>query len=116
MDFVNYFFVFYTNEVVVDDDIEKSNNGCHGNDFIFESIFEIEEGPFNSLVEEDYLDPCTYEKDDDEELNLNVNGDFDKKINHRFKDLDPHKLENVKVDRCQHNIHFEIWAINAFDA
>jgi hypothetical protein len=65
-------------EVVVDDDVEESNNGCHGNDFIFESIFEIKEGMFNLLVEEDYLDPCPYEKDGDDELDFNVNGDVDR--------------------------------------
>jgi hypothetical protein len=31
------------------------------------------------LIEEDYLDPCTYEKDGDDELDLNVNGDVDRK-------------------------------------
>lgn len=45
-------FVFYVDEVVVDDDVEESNSGCHENDFIFENIYEIKEGLFNSLVEE----------------------------------------------------------------
>jgi hypothetical protein len=49
-------------------------------------------------------------------MDFNVNGDVDKEINHRFKDLNPHELEIVKVDRCQLNIHFKFWAINAFDA
>jgi hypothetical protein len=68
------------------------------------------------LVEEDYLDPCIYENDGDEKLDFNVNGDVDKEINRYFKDLDPHELENVKVNRCQHNIHSKFLAINGFDA
>jgi hypothetical protein len=114
MEFVNCLFVFYANEVVDDDDVKELNNGCHGNDFLSKGIFEIEEGLFNSLVEKGHLDPCTYGKDGDEELDLNVNGDVDKE-NH-FKDLDPHELENVKVNEYQRNIHSKIWVINAFNA
>jgi hypothetical protein len=57
---------------------------------------------FNLLIEEDYLDLCTYGNHGDEELDFHVNGDIDKKY------LDLHELENVKVDGCQHNIHSEI--------
>jgi hypothetical protein len=40
------------------------------------------------LVKEDYIDPCTYGEDGDEELNLDIDGDNDEKINHHFKDVD----------------------------
>jgi len=53
------------------------------------------------LVKEDYLDPCTYGED----------GDNDEKINHCSKDLNPQELKNVMVGGCQCNIHSEIWAI-----
>jgi hypothetical protein len=41
------------------------------------------------VVKEDYLDPCTYGKDGNEELNLDIDGDYDEKINHFFKNLNP---------------------------
>ncbi len=68
------------------------------------------------LVKEDYLDPCTYEEDGDEELTFDIDGDDDEKINHCFTDLNPQELKNVMVSACQRNIHFEIWAANTFDA
>jgi hypothetical protein len=36
------------------------------------------------LVKEDYLDSCIYGEDGDKELNLDINGDDDEKINHCF--------------------------------
>jgi hypothetical protein len=71
---------------------------------------------FNSLVEEDYHDPCVYGGNVDEKLDLHVDGDNDKTINHHFKDLDPQELENLKASGCWHNIHYKIWVANAFNA
>jgi len=53
------------------------------------------------LVEEDYHDPCIYGGNVDGELDLDVDGDSDKKIKHHFKDR---------------NIHSKIWVANAFNA
>ncbi len=63
-------------------------NSNRGNDFHFEGVFNGDGGLFNSLIEEDYLDPYIYGNDVDEELDFNVNGDVDEKINHHFKNLD----------------------------
>jgi hypothetical protein len=68
------------------------------------------------LVKKDYLDPCIYGEDGDEELTLDIDGDNDENTNHCFTDLNLQKLNNVMANGCQCNIHFEIWAINAFDA
>jgi len=68
------------------------------------------------LVLKNYFDPCTYGEDGDEELNFDIDGDDDEKINHCFKDLNLQELKNVMVGGCQCNIHSELWAINAFDA
>lgn len=38
--------------------------------------------------------------DVDEKLEFDVNGDDKKKINHCFKDLNLHELENLKVGDC----------------
>jgi hypothetical protein len=38
--------------------------------------------------------------DVDEELDFDVNGDDEEKINHCFKDLNLHELENLKVGGC----------------
>jgi hypothetical protein len=62
------------------------------------------------------VDYCTYGKDGDEELNLDINGDDDEKINHCFKDLNPQELKNVMACGQQHNIHSKIWAVNTFNA
>jgi hypothetical protein len=39
MDFVNCLFVLYA-YVVVDDDVEELNNGCHRNDFLCKGILK----------------------------------------------------------------------------
>jgi hypothetical protein len=41
-------------------------------------------------------------------VNLDVDGDDDKEINCRFKDLDFQEFENMKASGHHHNIHFEI--------
>jgi hypothetical protein len=87
MDFVNCLFVYDANEVIVDDDVKEPNSTC-GEDVVSKCIYEIKEGLFNLLVKEDYLDPCIYGENDDEELNFDIDGDDDEKINHHFKDLD----------------------------
>jgi hypothetical protein len=38
--------------------------------------------------------------DVDEELDFDVNGADEEKINHCFKDLNLHELENLKVGGC----------------
>jgi hypothetical protein len=114
MDFVDCLFVFNANDIVVDDDLEEPNNSC-GDDIPFENISNVEGGLFNSLVEKNYLHPCAYGNNVDEKLHFDVEGDDDEKINHCFKDLNLHDLENLKAGGRQHNIHPRIWAINAFD-
>jgi hypothetical protein len=52
---------------------------------------------FNSFVQEDYFNPCTYGNNVDEEVIFDLDGDNDEKINHCFKDLDLHELENLKA-------------------
>jgi hypothetical protein len=99
MDFVDYLFISYVDEVVVDDDLEKPNNSCV-DDIPFENISNVEGGLFNSLIEKDYLHPCAYGDNVDEELHFDVNGDNDEEINHCFKDLNLHEVENLKVGGC----------------
>ncbi len=116
MDFVDNLFVSNVDEVVVDD-LEESNSCC-GDDHwhSFRKHFDVEGDPFNLLVEEDYHDPCVYGGNVDEELDLDVDGDNDKKIKHHFKNLDLKELENLKASGCWCNIHSKIWVANAFNA
>jgi hypothetical protein len=83
-------FIYDVDEIIVDDDdLVELNSNC-GNDFHFEGVFNGNEGLFNLLIEEDYLDLCVYGNDVDEKLDFNVDGDDDddENINHHFKDLD----------------------------
>ncbi len=116
MDFVNNLFVYNVDEVVVHD-LEESNSCC-GDDHwhSFRKHFDVKGDPFNSFVEEDYHDPCVYGGNVDEELDLDVDGDNDKKIKHHFKDLDLKELENLKASGCWCNIHSKIWVANALNA
>jgi hypothetical protein len=99
MDFVDYLFVSYADEVIIDDDLEKPNNS-YGDDIPFENIYNVEGGVFNSFIEKDYFHLCVYGDNVDEELYFDVNGDDDEKINHCFKDLNLHELENLKAGGC----------------
>ncbi len=81
-------FIFYVDEAIVNDVGLVELNSSHGNYFHFEGVFNGDEGLFNKLIEKDYLDPCVYGDDEDDELDFNVNGDDDENINHYFKDLD----------------------------
>jgi hypothetical protein len=58
MDFVDCLFVFYADEVV-DDDLEEPKTSCEDG-IPFENISNVKASLFNSLVEKDYLHPCTW--------------------------------------------------------
>jgi hypothetical protein len=79
-------------------------------------VFDVVGSLFDLFVQEDYFDPCTYGNNANEEVDFDVDGDNDEKINCRFKDFDLHELENLKASGHQHNIHFKIWVANAFNA
>ncbi len=82
-------FISNVDEAIINDVGLVELDSSHGNDFHFEVVFNGDGGLFNKLIEENYLDPCVYgDDDDDHELDFNVNGDVDEKINHHFKDLD----------------------------
>jgi hypothetical protein len=110
MDFIDSFFVANANDV----DFEKATNYVH--DCPSQGVSNVVGRLFDSIVQEDYFNLYVYGNSIDEEVNLNVDGDNNEEINHRFKDLDAQELENVKAGGCCCNIHFEIWATNPFDA
>lgn len=58
MDFVDCLFVFYADEVV-DDDLEEPKNSCEDG-IPSKNISNVKASLFNSLVEKDYLHPCTW--------------------------------------------------------
>jgi hypothetical protein len=55
---------------------------------LFESVSDVVGSLFNSFVQEDYFDLCAYGNNVDEEVDFDVDGDNDEKINYRFKDFD----------------------------
>jgi hypothetical protein len=72
MDFVDSLFIADVGEVVADDvDCEELNSHC-GDDFLFNGVCDVVIGLFNSLVQEDYFDPCASGNNGDKEMNLDV--------------------------------------------
>jgi hypothetical protein len=82
MDFIDCLFVANVDDV----DFEKTTNYVH--DYPSQGLSNVVGGLFNSLVQEDYLNPYAYGDNIDEEVNFNVDGDNNEEINRRFKDLD----------------------------
>jgi hypothetical protein len=82
MDFIDCLFVVNANDV----DFEDANSYVDG--YLSEGDFNVVKGLFNSLIQEDYINPYAYGDCIDEEVNLDVNGDDNEEINYCLKDLD----------------------------